>query len=198
LLEYLEGRAEEYHMARLGPMRRAVLSPELIGRLQALKELPSEEFLSALQEIVEFDISCQTKMLLERAVRLHRHGLPLALALKWEQDGIDFEIEAVSLLSIHASKGLEFPIVFIAGCDHQVLPWKDADYDEERRIFYVGLTRASERLFITSTRSRRIYGKATETGPSPFVKEIMPYLVKKGPDLKARKPRRRSKQKRLF
>jgi len=63
----------------------------------------------------------------------------------------------VSLLTFHASKGLEFPVVFIAGAEEGIIPVlrKDIDIEEERRLFYVALTRAKDRLYITHARQRK-------------------------------------------
>jgi len=86
----------------------------------------------------------------------------------------DERAEAVPLMTLHAAKGLEFPVVFLAGAEEGLIPcslWRDVDVEEERRLFYVGLTRARERLLLTSSASR------PWAGPSPrqvsrFVAEI--------------------------
>ncbi|MDP2652789.1 MAG: ATP-dependent helicase [Candidatus Omnitrophota bacterium] len=87
-----------------------------------------------------------------------------------------FEAEKVSLMSLHASKGLEFPAVFIAGCEETLLPLNlermTGDPDEERRLFYVGMTRAKEQLFLLRARRRRLYGKMRENAASPFLSDI--------------------------
>ncbi len=81
-----------------------------------------------------------------------------------EWDGLDLAAERVKLLSLHAAKGLEFPYVFIAGCEAGLIPWEPpgelaADPDEERRLFYVGLTRASRQIFLTWARQRTLWGR---------------------------------------
>jgi DNA helicase-2/ATP-dependent DNA helicase PcrA len=84
----------------------------------------------------------------------------------------------VNVMTIHAAKGLEFPVVFVAGIEEGIIPHArsiaeaDADEEEERRLFYVALTRAKRRLFLTSCMSRRRMGKPTESIPSPFLDEI--------------------------
>ncbi len=80
--------------------------------------------------------------------------------------------EQVSLLSMHAAKGLEFPVVFIAGAEDGIIPYtKKSDYDleEERRLFYVALTRAKEEVVITAARKRTLYGKTEHNPPSRFL-----------------------------
>jgi len=98
------------------------------------------------------------------------------LALGAEVDAWDPRAERVSLLTLHAAKGLEFPVVFLAGCDDGLLPltWAGDDLDpaEERRLFFVGMTRARQRLYLTRARRRRWRGEARETRPSPFLAAI--------------------------
>lgn len=83
----------------------------------------------------------------------------------------------VTLISFHSSKGLEFPVVFIAGTEEDILPHKKSvntpgGVEEERRLFYVGITRAMNELYITYTDRRRKYGKETPSVPSRFLEEI--------------------------
>ncbi len=89
----------------------------------------------------------------------------------------------VNLMTIHSSKGLEFNLVFLAGVENQILPHGRAleenpdNVEEERRLFYVAITRAREKLFMTACQTRRIMREVIETGPSPFLEEIPPELV---------------------
>lgn len=90
--------------------------------------------------------------------------------------------DAVVLMSLHSSKGLEFPIVFLAGVEEDFLPHKktisDAlDVDEERRLCYVGITRAQRQLILTNTLRRKKYGKFEERIPSRFLEEIPAELL---------------------
>jgi DNA helicase-2/ATP-dependent DNA helicase PcrA len=83
----------------------------------------------------------------------------------------------VSLMTLHAVKGLEFPVVFIAGCEEGILPYFKAMEDpmelqEERRLFYVGMTRAKRLLYITSAMQRKLYSKVQKQEPSSFLKDI--------------------------
>jgi DNA helicase II / ATP-dependent DNA helicase PcrA len=79
--------------------------------------------------------------------------------------------QKVSLLTIHAAKGLEFPVVFIAGAEAGITPL-GGDLQEERRLFYVAVTRARDLLHITNSRRRRTYGRLEETAPSRYLSEI--------------------------
>jgi superfamily I DNA/RNA helicase len=104
--------------------------------------------------------------------------------------------EKAALMTMHAAKGLEFPVVFIAGCEDELLPYRRssesgaADVEEERRLFYVAMTRAKERLYLTWARRRRVFGKTANRERSPFVKHIEERLLKdESPRGKHRKPK---------
>lgn len=86
--------------------------------------------------------------------------------------------EHVRLMTLHRAKGLEFPVVFIAGCDTGVLPWQEANIEEERRLFYVGLTRAKKRLFLSYANKRFLFGQKFNAGASPFLQDIQEELRK--------------------
>ena len=98
------------------------------------------------------------------------------LILERAEDRHEERCERVSLMTLHASKGLEFPVVFIVGCEDNLIPFrrKDRELDEpeERRLFYVGMTRAKTSLYLTHCRRRRLWGEAMENGPSPYLKDI--------------------------
>ena len=96
------------------------------------------------------------------------------LALGAEVDTWDPRADRISLLTLHAAKGLEFPVVFIVGCDDGLLPlrsWRGAevDYAEERRLLFVGMTRATTRLTLFTAAKRTLRGEVTECSPSPFL-----------------------------
>jgi DNA helicase-2/ATP-dependent DNA helicase PcrA len=94
-----------------------------------------------------------------------------------ELDGLDLAAEKVKLLTLHAAKGLEFPYVFIVGCEAGLLPWEPegegrSDPEEENRLFYVGLTRASRQVFLTRARTRTLWGNKKLTLLSPLVQAL--------------------------
>ena len=83
----------------------------------------------------------------------------------------------VTLMTLHSAKGLEFKVVFLAGMEDGILPhansfMEDDGIEEERRLCYVGITRAKERLYLTNAKSRMLYGKETMNPPSRFISEI--------------------------
>ncbi|MCF8023946.1 MAG: UvrD-helicase domain-containing protein [Desulfobacteraceae bacterium] len=110
-------------------------------------------------------------------------GFMETLALYSDPDFFRPEAEKVSLLTMHAAKGLEFPVVFVTGCEDGLIPYSGSarqhiDTDEERRLFYVAMTRAMEELFLVSAKTRRIYGQPLHQQPSPFLADIPDPLKK--------------------
>ena len=98
------------------------------------------------------------------------------------KDKKDHGKDAVTLMSLHSSKGLEFPFVFLVGMEEEILPHKRAIYedftvDEERRLCYVGITRARQQLVMTRTLFRKKYGKLQERIPSRFLEELPPGVM---------------------
>ena len=99
------------------------------------------------------------------------------IALVTDIDNYDSEADAVTLMTIHSAKGLEFPIVFLPGMEEGIFPGQQSAIDEneleeERRLAYVAITRAKVRLFMTHARERLLYGKTQYNPPSRFIKEI--------------------------
>ena len=98
-------------------------------------------------------------------------------------DAYDPRADAVPLMTFHMAKGLEFKVVFIAGFEQGLVPYtikkEGADIEEERRLFYVGMTRAMDDLFLIHARKRFLYGQRLDQMPSPFVNEIPEDLIKK-------------------
>jgi DNA helicase II / ATP-dependent DNA helicase PcrA len=104
------------------------------------------------------------------------------VAVGGEVDAWDPRAERVSLLTLHASKGLEFPVVFLVGCEDGLLPlsWPGGeapDTAEERRLFFVGMTRARSRLFLFHSRKRAFRGETREALPSPFLGDVEEALL---------------------
>jgi DNA helicase-2/ATP-dependent DNA helicase PcrA len=127
-----------------------------------------------------------------------------AAALRTDTDVYAHIAEKVSLMTMHAAKGLEFPVVFITGCEKGFLPFErndgePADKAEERRLFYVAMTRAMERLYLTRAKQRRIYGQTESRQLSPFVTDIENQLKKDETPLpKKKKATAEDKQLKLF
>jgi uncharacterized protein (TIGR00375 family) len=128
------------------------------------------------------------------------------VALGAEVDTWDPRADRITLLTLHAAKGLEFPVVFIVGCDDGLLPlrpWRGAeiDYAEERRLLFVGMTRATTRLTLLTAAKRMMRGEVTACSPSPFLSSIDPALLDRrdgGPSGQRARRRDRAQQTTLF
>ncbi|MFJ8581523.1 UvrD-helicase domain-containing protein [Micromonospora sp. NPDC093277] len=120
------------------------------------------------------------------------------LATGAEVDALDPRAEAVTLLTLHAAKGLEFPVVFLVGTEDGLLPlrWPGSEPDddavaEERRLFFVGLTRAQDRLYVSHAARRSRLGSERECRPSPFLDVIDPGLFERFGEAEPRRPKDR-------
>ena len=108
------------------------------------------------------------------------------VALVSDLDGADFSGDAVTLMTLHAAKGLEFPVVFMIGLEETIFPHSRALYDqsemeEERRLCYVGMTRARQELYLTYASGRMLYGGVQHNPPSRFLSEINADFVESNP-----------------
>lgn len=104
------------------------------------------------------------------------------VALLTDIDNYNADADTVVLMTLHAAKGLEFPVVFIPGMEEGVFPgmqsmYNETEVEEERRLAYVGITRAKEKLFLTHAKSRMVYGSTNYYRPSRFVEEIPEKLL---------------------
>lgn len=105
------------------------------------------------------------------------------VALVSDIDDTELGEDAITLMTLHSSKGLEFPVVFLVGMEEGLFPhartlMDETEIEEERRLCYVGITRAKEKLFLSSTKMRTIYGNTVTYPPSRFLQEIPGRLVK--------------------
>ena len=108
--------------------------------------------------------------------------------------------DRVALMSLHAAKGLEWPVVFITGCEERLLPctlFGDHDDKEEKRLLYVGMTRARSRLILSSASRRTLNGRILEMKPSPFL-SLIPKQLCQALDRGTWKPKKAHKQLDLF
>jgi DNA helicase-2/ATP-dependent DNA helicase PcrA len=118
------------------------------------------------------------------------------IALGAEVDALDPRADAISLLTLHAAKGLEFEVVFLAGCERGLLPlWlpgkgpgQGPDQAEERRLLFVGMTRARAHLLLSCAARRARPGGPAGAGPSPFLAAIDPALLDRAAAPRARRP----------
>jgi uncharacterized protein (TIGR00375 family) len=153
---------------------RVKLTTQILAQRYAAPTLDAEQ-------IAPEDIWTAADLLMPLA---HRIGDDLprflqAIATGAEVDALDPRADAVNLLTLHAAKGLEFPVVFLVGCEDGLLPLRwpgstpgDDELAEERRLFFVGLTRAQARLYVTHAARRFRHGAEREQAPTPFLDAI--------------------------
>ena len=115
-----------------------------------------------------------------------------SLTLSSDQDELE-ESSRVTLMTVHASKGLEFPVVFVTGLEEGTFPHVKSsetsqEIEEERRLFYVAITRAKKQLFLSYSKSRRLFGSYRSMRPSRFVSEIPSHLIREV-ERRSEKPR---------
>lgn len=164
---------------------------ELIGAVidksGILPELKAEDTIEAQTRIE--NIGELVSGVMEFEAQNEEKGLEAYLAnvsLVSDIDNLDGQNDHIVLMTLHSAKGLEFPVVFIPGFEEGVFPGQrsmgsDDEMEEERRLCYVGITRAKERLYFTSTYSRTLFGNTTYNKCSRFMKEIPEdFLVIKG------------------
>ncbi len=105
------------------------------------------------------------------------NGFLEEIALMTDIDNYNSSADTVTMMTIHSAKGLEFPVVFIPGMEEGIFPgtqsmYNPSDVEEERRLAYVGITRAKELLYLTKARTRLLFGSTSHNAPSRFVNEI--------------------------
>lgn len=206
IIEAFDRSSLPYHVvARPGPV-----FADFIRCLRAMELTPGVE-LSALvrSEGVAAGLDEDLLNILVDAARLHDNR-PIAESIKdfieeavltEPADNCDIKADKVNLMTLHMAKGLEFRVVFIAGVEDGLMPLRlkgeECDVEEERRLFYVGMTRARERLILLGARQRRLWGEIKECAPSPFLTEMPGRLVKRE-RVEKKKTKRRAEQKGLF
>jgi DNA helicase-2/ATP-dependent DNA helicase PcrA len=115
------------------------------------------------------------------------------IALVSDLDSADFSNDAVTLMTLHSAKGLEFPAVFITGLEESIFPHSRSLYDanemeEERRLMYVGMTRAKEELYLTYAVERTLYGGRQHNPPSRFLSDIEGATLAQNPEFDTFQP----------
>ena len=151
------------------------------GLVQELKKDSTPEGIARIENIEELlngirDFTEGQQELADESASLIEFLEDVALATDLDKDD-DSDSDRVALMTIHLSKGLEFPYVYIVGVEEDLLPSAmslntRSELEEERRLFYVALTRAKERAFLSFTLSRYRWGKLIDAEPSRFIDEI--------------------------
>jgi DNA helicase-2/ATP-dependent DNA helicase PcrA len=174
--EMMEGFRQQAD--RLGP---GGLLKEIVRAIryeEALKKEYGPEAESRIENVWEL-LAAADEMEGPEGLRLFLDQVALVSASDRNQDDLEERGGRVSLMTLHSAKGLEFPVVFIVGMEEGLFPHGGAQTDpeemeEERRLCYVGITRAKERLYFTSALQRRLYGTPRWGATSRFVEELLP------------------------
>jgi DNA helicase-2/ATP-dependent DNA helicase PcrA len=172
---------------------------------EKIQDLDASEVVEALIKNSGLQAALEAENTPEARSRLENLGELISAAVEFEEESEDKTLAAfldnvslvsdidtwdpaqgaVTLMTLHSAKGLEFPVVFITGLEEGIFPHAksvndEAELEEERRLCYVGMTRAKEKLFLTSTVRRKLYGTDTWNIPSRFLEEIPEeYMIKK-------------------
>ena len=191
----LQEALERIYEAPITPRAQKAIADfaEMITKLRAQSQtLPVATLLEQLIKITDYfkyldDGTIQSesrvenvKELLSVAKAYSDVGLDSFLeevALVSDIDSLDQNADAVTLMTLHAAKGLEFPVVFMSGMEESIFPHSRASFDqsemeEERRLCYVGMTRAKEELYLTHADSRVLFGAIQHNPPSRFISEV--------------------------
>ena len=184
-VELVEGVQAEFEQAPVAELLSALLERSgFLDALRAERTIEAEGRIENLEELVgvaaEFDVNREVEGPSELA--------PLeeflqAISLYTDQDDMTKGESKVTLMTLHNAKGLEYRAVFLIGCDEGVFPHsrsiEEGNEEEERRLAYVGVTRARERLWLTHARSRRLFGDRAGGYPSRFLAELPEELVER-------------------
>jgi len=175
----------------------------MISRLRVLKD--SMKVSELIQEVIEqsgIQKSYEQEDTLEAQARIENIKELISVALEFEQrdggqsledflanvslvtdiDNMDENSDCVVLMTLHSAKGLEFPVVFMVGMEEGIFPGyrsmaDESELEEERRLCYVGITRAKQKLYMTNTFTRTLFGNTTYNRMSRFLREIPPELM---------------------
>ncbi|MEZ5932233.1 MAG: UvrD-helicase domain-containing protein [Alphaproteobacteria bacterium] len=167
----IEEPAAQAILHRVDPVAKATASAELRAAAAAvMRDAETEEIAdleATLQQLLALAASCEDRL----------DWFVDAVPLATEADCFDPRADRVSLLTIHAAKGLEFPVVFMTGMEDGILPLTfgkadSVEFAEERRLAFVGMTRAMDRLFLTHADKRLWRGAERELPPSPFLQDV--------------------------
>lgn len=179
----------------LGPIKSFAVIYEKMQ--QALQEMPLDEFANEIMEISGYRAMLEAQgeegvtrlenlgqLVSNMKTYMDQHGEEATLegyleeiALIADIDNYDESADRVVMMTMHSAKGLEFPYVFIVGLEEGIFPsemsrWSNEDIEEERRLCYVGITRAKQELVLSSAASRMLYGQTRRNQPSRFLNEI--------------------------
>lgn len=176
--EMIEGFRREVAQGR--PLTRiAELVMEETGYMEELRREKTLEAEARIENLREF-LTVTSQFEREQSNDLDEFLEHVALVS--DVDAWDAEADAVAMMTVHAAKGLEFPVVFMVGMEEGVFPhsrslWESVALEEERRLCYVAMTRAEQRLYMSSALARTLMGAVAQNPPSRFLDEIPSHLL---------------------
>ena len=202
-ISLFEAMSTASHRAGISAGKRMEEFCRMIAELQeAVSALPLDEFYDAVVERTGYALALETKGGDENVTRLENiaelkssivksveanpdldlYSYLDEVALYTDMDNYDRAEDAAVMMTMHAAKGLEFPVVFIVGAEEGLFPsslsiGESEEMEEERRLCYVAITRAKEKLYITCAAQRMLYGRTSANLPSRFTEEIPAQLL---------------------
>ena len=168
----------EYLISKKDELKISELIKETLNKTGYTKALENENTIEAetriqnLEELLTVAIEFEEEYA-ENSLAEFLEGITLSSDI----DGMEEEEDSITLMTLHTAKGLEFPVVFLVGLEEGIFPGyksigEPKELEEERRLCYVGITRAKQFLFLTCAKQRTIFGSTTYNGPSRFLQEI--------------------------
>ncbi len=168
----------EYLISKKDESRISELIKEILNKTGYTKALENENTVEAETRIQNLEEFLTVAMEFEEEASEN----PLAeflegITLSSDIDGMEEDEDSITLMTLHTAKGLEFPVVFLVGLEEGIFPGyksigEPKELEEERRLCYVGITRAKQFLFLTCAKQRTIFGSTTYNSPSRFLQEI--------------------------
>ena len=168
----------EYLMAKKDELKISELIKETLNKTGYTKALENENSVEAETRIQNLEEFLTVAMEFEEESAENSLGEFLeGITLSSDIDGMEDEEDSVTLMTLHSAKGLEFPVVFLVGMEEGIFPGyksigEPKELEEERRLCYVGITRARQYLFLTCAKQRTIFGSTTYNVASRFIEEI--------------------------
>ncbi len=168
----------EYLLDKKDKLSISELIKETLNKTGYTKALENENTVEAESRIQNLEEFLTVAMEFEEEFVENSLGEFLeGLALSSDIDNMENEEDSVTLMTLHSAKGLEFPVVFLVGMEEGIFPGHQSigepkELEEERRLCYVGITRAKQYLFLTCAKQRTIFGSTTYNSPSRFLQEI--------------------------
>ena len=175
IMENIIAQKDELPISKLIPF--ILKKTGYTGALEQEKTVEAENRLANLDEFLTVAIEFEEESA-DNGLSEFLEGITLSSDI----DNMEEDEESVTLMTLHSAKGLEFPVVFLVGMEEGIFPGhksigEEKELEEERRLCYVGITRARENLFLTCSKKRTIFGSTTCNGVSRFLKEIPQELL---------------------